>query len=53
MRGIFGTMGVFVAGTLGWAVGERVGLGTAVILSAVASGFGLYWGRKLFDQWLG
>lgn len=53
MRGIFGTIGTFLAGTVGWAIGERVGLGTAVILSAVGSGVGLYWGRKLFDQWLG
>ncbi|HEY6517091.1 MAG TPA: hypothetical protein VIY50_13185 [Steroidobacteraceae bacterium] len=53
MRGIFVTLGTFLAGTLGWAIGEHVGLGTAVVLSALGSGVGLYWGRKLFDQWLG
>jgi hypothetical protein len=53
MRGTFGILGTFLAGSLGWALGARVGLGTAVILSAIGSGFGLYWGRKLFDEWLG
>ncbi|MGH8202704.1 MAG: hypothetical protein ACREVO_20440 [Steroidobacteraceae bacterium] len=53
MRGIFATLGTFLAGSLGWAIGQHVGLGTAVVLSAIGSGVGLYWGRKLFDQWLG
>lgn len=53
MRAIFGTLGTLVAGALGWAIGLRVGIGTAVVLSAIGSGFGLYWGRKLFDEWLG
>jgi hypothetical protein len=53
MRGIFATLGTFLAGSLGWAIGQRMGLVTAVILSAVGSGVGLYWGRRLFDEWLG
>ncbi|HEX3843765.1 MAG TPA: hypothetical protein VHV80_05350 [Steroidobacteraceae bacterium] len=53
MRGIFGTLGTFLAGSLGWAAGQYVGLGTAAVLSAIGSGFGLYWGRRLFDKWLG
>ncbi|HVS75599.1 MAG TPA: hypothetical protein VHE11_01615 [Steroidobacteraceae bacterium] len=53
MRGIFSTIGTFLVGTVGWAVGQRVGLGTAVVLSAIGSGVGLYYGRKLFDHWLG
>jgi hypothetical protein len=53
MRGIFATLGTFLVGSLGWAIGQCVGLGTAVVLSAIGSGVGLYWGRKLFDQWLG
>jgi hypothetical protein len=53
MRAIFATLGTFLLGSIGWAVGQFVGLGTAVVLSAIGSGFGLYWGRKLFDQWLG
>jgi hypothetical protein len=53
MRAIFATLGTFLLGSIGWAVGQFVGLGTAVVLSAIGSGFGLYWGRKLFDHWLG
>jgi len=53
MRGIFATLGTFLVGTLGWVIGLRVGLGTAVVLSAIGSGVGLYYGRKLFDEWLG
>ncbi|MGH8290911.1 MAG: hypothetical protein ACREV7_18180 [Steroidobacteraceae bacterium] len=53
MRGIFATIGTFVIGSAGWAVGMWVGIGTAVVLSAIGSGVGLYYGRKLFDQWLG
>jgi hypothetical protein len=53
MRAIFATVGTFVVGSLGWAMGERIGIGTALVLSSIGSGVGLYWGRKLFDQWLG
>jgi hypothetical protein len=53
MRKIFATLGTFLLGSIGWAVGNLVGLGTAVVLSAIGSGLGLYWGRKLFDEWLG
>lgn len=53
MRGIFATLGTFLLGSIGWAIGQHVGLLTAVVLSAIGSGFGLYWGRKLFDAWLG
>jgi hypothetical protein len=53
MRGIFATLGTFFLGSIGWAIGQYVGLMTAVVLSAIGSGFGLYYGRKLFDEWLG
>lgn len=53
MRGMFSFIGTLVLGSVGWAVGVYIGLGTAIVLSAVGSGFGLYWGRRLFDQWLG
>ena len=53
MRAIFGILGTFLAGSLGWTIGDLIGLGTAVVLSAIGSGVGLYYGRKLFDQWLG
>lgn len=53
MRGIFATLGTCLIGSIGWAIGQRIGLGIAVVLSAIGSGVGLYWGRKLFDQMLG
>lgn len=53
MRGIFATLGTFLVGSIGWAIGARLGIGTALVLSSVGSGVGLYYGRKLFDQWLG
>jgi hypothetical protein len=53
MRGIFSTLGVCLLGSIGWAMGMWVGIGTAVVLSAIGSGVGLYYGRKLFDEWLG
>lgn len=46
-------MGMLLLGSVGWAIGAYVGFGTAFVLSTIASGFGMYWGRKLFDHWLG
>ncbi len=53
MRKTFGSIGTFLVSTFGWAIGQRVGLGTAVVLSAIGGGVGLYYGCKLFDLWLG
>jgi len=53
MRRIFATIGTFLIGSVGWSVGQLVGLGTAVVLSAIGGGVGMYYGRKLFDEWLG
>jgi hypothetical protein len=53
MRGIFATLGTILLGSIGWGIGQYIGLMTAVVLSAIGSGFGLYYGRKLFDEWLG
>ncbi|HET7674524.1 MAG TPA: hypothetical protein VFL54_03275 [Gammaproteobacteria bacterium] len=53
MRGIFAMLGTFLVGAAGWWLGARIGIGTAVVLSAIGSGVGLYYGRKLFDDWLG
>lgn len=40
-----------IGGSLGWAVGARVGLFTAFILSIVGTGFGLYFGRRLMRDY--
>ena len=50
MRGLIGWMSAFLAGSAGWWLGAKVGLGSAVVLGAVASGVGLYAGNRWFDQ---
>ena len=50
MRGMIGWMGAFLAGSAGWWLGAKVGLGMAVALGAVATGVGLYVGHRWFDQ---
>jgi hypothetical protein len=49
MRGIIGWLSAFVAGSAGWWLGAHAGVGTAVVLSAVAGGAGLYFGYRWFD----
>lgn len=54
MRKIFGWLGAFILGLIGARIGSRIhGPGVALILGAIGAGIGLYYGRKLFDQWLG
>jgi len=53
MRGIFVILGSVILGGIGWALGKHIGIGTALVLSCVGSGFGMYWGRRLFEEWLG
>ncbi len=53
MRAAFSFIGTTVLGSVGWAIGAYIGIGTAIVLSCIGSGFGMYWGRRLFDQWLG
>ena len=53
MRRTFASIGAFLVGTVGWAVGSWIDMEVAMVLSCVGSGFGIYWGNKLFDHWLG
>jgi hypothetical protein len=46
METLLGFVGATLLGAVGWWIGERVGLMTAFILSTVASGVGLYAGRR-------
>ena len=39
-------IGSTIGGWLGWWLGSRFGLMTATILSAVGTGFGIYWARR-------
>lgn len=50
MRGMIGWLAAFLVGSAGWWLGAKVGLGTAVVLGAVASGVGLYVGYRWFDR---
>jgi hypothetical protein len=54
MRMIFSLIGVVIAGAiaskLGFLIGGPVG---AIMFSAIGGGVGLYYGRKLFDEYLG
>jgi hypothetical protein len=50
VRGLIGWLGAFLAGSAGWWLGAKAGLGMAVVLGAVASGAGLYVGFRWFDQ---
>ena len=50
MRGIIGWLAASIFGAAGWWLGAHVGLVTAVIVSAIASGAGLYYGFRWFDQ---
>lgn len=53
MRFIMGATGATLLGAIGWALGAHLNLFFAVVLSAVGGGYGLYYGRKLFDEHLG
>jgi hypothetical protein len=48
-----GATGATLLSAIGWAVGAHLGLFFAIVLGAVGGGYGLYWGRKLFDEYLG
>lgn len=53
MRGMFGWLGAFLVGALGWWLGRFMGMGAALITGCIGAGIGLYHGRKLFEKWLG
>lgn len=53
MRSLFGWGGATLGGALGWWLGAFAGDLAAVLLAALGSGAGLYWGRRLHDGWLG
>ena len=40
-------VGSTVGGSLGWWLGSRFGLLAATMLSAVGTGVGVYWARRL------
>jgi hypothetical protein len=52
LRTIIGWLCASIAGSLGWWLGAKLGLLSAVAVGAVASGAGLYWGYRWFDEHL-
>ena len=53
MKGLLALIGTTVLGSIGWWLGEQISVGVAVVLGAIGSGAGLYYSRRLFDEWLG
>jgi uncharacterized membrane protein YeaQ/YmgE (transglycosylase-associated protein family) len=54
MNWLMGFIGATVAGWIGWYVGDLLfGMTGAFIISMVASGFGLYYGKKWSKQTFG
>jgi hypothetical protein len=46
---MIGWLSAFLAGSAGWWLGAKVGLGAAVVPGAVAGGAGLYARDRWFD----
>jgi hypothetical protein len=45
-----GWLGATLGGAIGWWLGAKVGIMTAVVVSMVGTGAGLYYGRRLGDR---
>ncbi len=52
MRKTIGFIGMTVGGGVGWWLGAFVGILTAVTLSAVGTGVGLYAANRVSDEYL-
>lgn len=50
MGKLFGFLGASVGGWIGWAAGAPVGVFTAFVVSTVASGIGMYAGKRFADH---
>ena len=52
MEKLMGFIGATVVSLVGWYLGELVGITTAVVLSMVGSGVGLWAGSVVARRWL-
>ena len=52
MKGIIGYVGMSIGGAIGWWLGALHGMTLAILLSAIGSGVGLYYTRKLAEDYL-
>ena len=53
MTKLFSFIGATLGGYVGWWIGARAGFMTAFLLSMVGTGFGMYYGKRAADHWLG
>jgi hypothetical protein len=51
MKKLFALIGTFAGSYAGWAIGERFGLMTAWMLSAVGTGVGLYVSMRIMRDY--
>jgi len=51
MEKLFWGIGATAGGWIGWALGERVGIMTAVILSAIGTGVGIYAAHRVIRDY--
>ncbi|MCE1228936.1 MAG: hypothetical protein LWX11_05560 [Firmicutes bacterium] len=52
MKGILILFAMSLGGAVGWWLGSLVGLVTAVLLSAIGSGLGVWTMRWVFRNWM-
>ena len=52
MSKLFAFIGATIGGWLGWWAGAQIGIMTAFILSMVGTGFGIYYGRRIANNYL-
>ena len=50
MRAIIGWLAAFLASSLGWWLGARIGFGTGIFASVLLGAVGLYLGYRWFDD---
>ena len=50
MSRLLAWLGASVGGVVGWWAGDRIGLFTALVLSVLGTGAGLYLGRRMADS---
>jgi hypothetical protein len=47
MQKLLTGIGAFAGSSIGWAIGSHISIFTAVVLGAVGTGVGIYYGHKL------
>lgn len=53
MNKLLATLGATVGGWIGWYVGNFAGIFMAFVVSMIGTGAGIYFAKRLADQWLG